>query len=65
MKFERVSIHITNHDENNATVKLEFFPPLPEDENDIEEQPCLNVLDILLDTLTELGEADPQVGYLQ
>lgn len=65
MKFERVSIHITNHDEDNATVKLEFFPPLPEDENDIEEQPCLTVLDMLLDKLTELGEANPQVGYLQ
>lgn len=65
MKFERVSIIITNHDEDNATVKLEFFPPLPEDVNDIEEQPCLDVLNILLDTLPELGEADPQVEYLQ
>jgi len=51
MKFERVTIHITNVDDEFADVKVEFSPPLPEDSEDIEDQPCLTLLDAMLDSI--------------
>lgn len=51
MKFERVTIHITNVDDEFANVKVEFSPPLPEDSEDIEDQPCLTLLDAMLDSI--------------
>ena len=51
MKFERVTIHISNVDDEFANVKVEFSPPLPEDSEDIEDQPCLTLLDAMLDSI--------------
>jgi len=51
MKFDRVTIHITNVDDEFANVKVEFSPPLPEDSEDIEDQPCLTLLDAMLDSI--------------
>jgi|LakMenEpi03Aug12_release.lakeMendotaPanAssembly.Ray.scaffolds.fasta_scaffold2503752_2 hypothetical protein len=51
MKFERVLIHITNVDDEFANVKVEFDPPLPDDPEDIEEQPCLTLLDAMLESI--------------
>jgi len=51
MKFERVLIHITNVDDEFANVKVEFDPPLPDDPEDIEDQPCLTLLDAMLESI--------------
>lgn len=51
MKFDRVTIHISNVDDEFANVKVEFSPPLPEDSEDIEDQPCLTLLDAMLDSI--------------
>lgn len=59
MKFERVTIHITNVDDEFANVKVEFSPPLPEDSEDIEDQPCLTLLDAMLDSIGA-GEQEVQ-----
>lgn len=58
MKFERVTIHITNVDDEFANVKVEFDPPLPEDAEDIEDQPCLALLDAMLEAI---GAEDQEV----
>lgn len=64
MKFERVTIHITNVDDDFANVKVEFSPPLPEDAEDIEDQPCLTLLDAMLEAI---GAEEQEVTqeYLQ
>ncbi len=64
MKFERVTIHITNVDDEFADVKVEFSPPLPEDSEDIEDQPCLTLLDAMLDSIGA-GEEEATKEYLQ
>ena len=51
MKFERVTIHITNVDDEFANVKVEFSPPLPDDPEEIEDQPCLTLLDAMLESI--------------
>ena len=63
MKFDSVSIILSNVDDYFASVKVLFDPPLPDDENDIEEQPLLAILDAMLESIGEDG--DPEIEYLQ
>lgn len=66
MKFEEVRIVIRNVDEFNASVKVEFSPALPDNEEDIEEQPCLVILEEMLEVLRdEEGELHPKAEWVQ
>ena len=56
MKFNTVTITLTNVDDEFASVKVVFDPPLPEDEDSIEEQPLLALLDSMLESIDEDGE---------
>ena len=64
MKFERVTVHISNVDDEFANVKVEFDPPLPDNPEEIEDQPCLVLLDAMLDSI---GAEEQEVTqeYLQ
>jgi hypothetical protein len=53
MKFDKVTITLTNVDDDFASVKVDFEPPMPEDEDDIEEQPLLALLDSMLESIDE------------
>lgn len=53
MKFNTISITLSNVDEDSASVKLLFDPPLPDNEEELEEQPCLVLLDNILELLGE------------
>ena len=66
MKFDYVKIVITNEDEYNAKVKVEFSPALPDNEDEIEEQPCLVILNDMLDVLLVDGDSfDAKPEYIQ
>jgi hypothetical protein len=58
MKFDKVTITLTNVDDEFASVKVDFFPPLPDDEDSIEEQPLLALLDSMLESIDEEGEGE-------
>lgn len=64
MKFDRVTIHISNVDDEFANVKVEFDPSLPDNPEDIEDQPCLTLLDAMLDSIGA-GEEEATKEYLQ
>lgn len=64
MKFDRVTIHITNVDDEFANVKVEFDPPLPENPEEIEDQPCLVLLDAMLESIGA-EEQEPTQEWLQ
>ena len=53
MKFDSVNIILTNIEDDFASVKVVFDPPLPDDEEDIEEQPLLALLDAMLESIDE------------
>ena len=53
MKFDKVTITLTNVDDEFASVKVDFDPPLPDDEDSIEEQPLLALLDSMLESIDE------------
>ena len=63
MKFNSVSIVLTNVSDEDVAINVVFDPPLPEDENDIEDQPCLNMLEIMLDAVEDIEDGPEQ--YLQ
>jgi hypothetical protein len=63
MKFNSVSIVLTNVTDEDVAINVVFDPPLPEDENDIEDQPCLNMLEIMLDAVEDIEDGPEQ--YLQ
>lgn len=60
MKFDSVNIILSNVDDDFASVKVVFDPPLPEDKNDIEKQPLLAILDAMLESIGEDG--DPELS---
>ena len=62
MKFDKVTITLTNVDDDFASVKVDFDPPMPEDEETIEEQPLLALLDSMLEAI---DEGDSGEMYLQ
>lgn len=64
MKFDRVTIHISNVDDEFANVKVEFSPPLPDDPEEIEDQPCLVLLDAMLESIGA-EEQEPTQEWLQ
>ena len=53
MKFDKVTITLTNVDDEFASVKVDFDPPLPDDEDSIEEQPLLALLDSMLESISD------------
>ena len=57
MKFNSVTITLTNVDDDFASIKVVFDPPLPDDEDTIEEQPLLAILDSMLESIDEDGES--------
>lgn len=63
MKFNSVTITLVNVDEESANVKIDFDPPLPDDEDTIEEQPILTLLDAMLEAIEDTE--DSQETYLQ
>lgn len=63
MKFNSVSIVLTNVTDEDVAINVVFDPPLPEDENDIEDQPCLNMLEMMLDAVEDVEDGPEQ--YLQ
>jgi hypothetical protein len=63
MKFNSVSIVLTNVTDEDVAINVVFDPPLPEDENDIEDQPCLNMLEMMLDAVEDIEDGPEQ--YLQ
>lgn len=64
MKFDKVVITLSNVDDEFGNVKLDFFPPLPEDQEEIEDQPCLTLLDAMLDAINA-DEGEEVQEYLQ
>ena len=56
MKFDKVTITLTNVDDDFASVKVDFDPPMPEDEEEIEDQPLLALLDSMLEAIDEGGD---------
>lgn len=58
MKFDKVTITLTNVDDEFASVKVDFLPPLPDDEGDIEEQPLLALLDSMLEAIDKDGDGE-------
>ena len=63
MKFNSVTVTLVNVDDESANVKIDFDPPLPDDEDDIEEQPILTLLDAMLEAIEDTE--DSQETYLQ
>jgi hypothetical protein len=63
MKFNSISIVLTNVSDEDVAINVVFDPPLPADENDIEDQPCLNMLEIMLDAVEDIEDGPEQ--YLQ
>ena len=61
MKFNKVSIHISNVDEDNAKVWIEFDPALPADAEDVEDQPALTLLETMLDAIREEHDESSEV----
>jgi len=63
MKFNSVTITLINVDDDFANIKVVFDPPLPDDEEDIEDQPILTLLDTMLESIEDTS--DGQETYLQ
>lgn len=63
MKFNSVTVTLVNIDAESANVKVDFDPPLPDNEDDIDEQPILTLLDAMLEAIEDTE--DSQETYLQ
>jgi hypothetical protein len=63
MKFNSVTVTLVNVDDESANVKIDFDPPLPDDEDTIEEQPILTLLDAMLEAIEDTE--DSKETYLQ
>lgn len=63
MKFNSVIITLINVDDDFANIKVVFDPPLPEDEDEIENQPILTLLDTMLERIKDTE--DSRETYLQ
>ena len=63
VKIDKVVFTITNIDEKNAGVKVETFPELPDDLDNLEDGPAYNLGAALWETMQEMFDGD--VGQLQ
>jgi hypothetical protein len=69
MKFNQITIVLSPVDDESGSVKVHFDPPLPDNEEEIDEdQPVLALLDTMLasiqDEYDKTGEGG-EVEYLQ
>lgn len=65
MKFNSVSIIIKNVSDEDASINIVFDPPLPENEEDVEEQPCLVILEAMLDSVEDIDDSGVKEHGLQ
>lgn len=63
VKIDKVVFTITNIDEENAGVKVETFPDLPDDIEDLEASPAYDLGAAIWETMQEMFEGE--VGRLQ